>query len=85
MRSRDYDRFYRLVLGYAMLIEAIKTKDKSAALAVLNRHLDSPDQLCADFQYLDGEYEVEIWKSVETMQATKPPARPVSAPSLRCP
>jgi len=60
-----------------MELENFKTKDKDAALAAFGRHLDSPDTICAEFQYEDGEYSVEIYKPVNEVFNPRPADQPL--------
>ena len=49
-----------------MTIESIKTRDKSEALAVIAKHVESPDELYVRIQHLDGEYAVEVFRPSHT-------------------
>jgi hypothetical protein len=49
-----------------MVIDAIKTTDKKEALAILGRHLDSPELLYASMEYLDGVFSVKVQKPSHT-------------------
>jgi hypothetical protein len=41
-------------------IDAIRTRDRGAALAFLSHFLDSPEPVNAGLQNLDGAYTVEV-------------------------
>ncbi len=45
-----------------MILESVKTRDKSEVIAILDRYCESPTLLYASMQHLDGEYVVEVIK-----------------------
>jgi hypothetical protein len=49
-----------------MVIDEIKTADKKEALAILGKHLDSPELLYASMECLDGEYAIKIQRPTHT-------------------
>ena len=46
-------------------IDAIRTRDRGAAMAFLSHFLDSPDPVMAEVQNLDGSYSVKVSRAID--------------------
>ena len=58
-----------------MTVAEVRTKDKGEAMAVLAQHLESPDEVYARMQHLDGEYTVEVIRPTEEVDDSPTPQR----------
>ncbi len=72
-----------------MILESLKTSDKSEAVALLARHCESPELLYVSVQYLNGEFAVEVQRPTKCARVNlEPPPltplRPDRSTSGRC-